>query len=364
MHSGGPGQRCLPGHQRAARRLRARRPLAPGRHQGRGPPRALSALHGRLPRAERGQLLARRDARARRCSAAQRRRYLGGGAAGAGLGAGALVLLGRGKDFVLANAPASAATAAVVGVAGVTAIAVVNRGPGRTADSRGAVGAGTGLPSFATVLGRRTPSRSSHPGRSHSGQSVRVRPPPSRTRSPARPAHSAPTPAAAPLLDSADEQLARPTGRAGRPCVRPGAGRNTPSRATGQVRAEIQARADEARAGRDPTRSPPPSRLPSPRPSRAQTDPDAAPEPPGPRADVGVTAGQASEHHGRVDGLGQGDRRTRRQAGQAHRHGQHREASATARAACSPVRPRLHLHRHSLAQRVRLPRQRELAARR
>ena len=54
--------------------------------------------------------------------------YLGGGAAGAGLGAGALVLLGRGKDFVLANAPVSAATAAAVGVVGVVGIAVVTRG--------------------------------------------------------------------------------------------------------------------------------------------------------------------------------------------------------------------------------------------
>jgi len=54
--------------------------------------------------------------------------YLGGGAAGAGLGAGVLVLIGRGKDIVLANAPVSAATAAAVGVAGITAIVVINRG--------------------------------------------------------------------------------------------------------------------------------------------------------------------------------------------------------------------------------------------
>src|SRR5918995_4415505 len=57
--------------------------------------------------------------------------YLGGGAVGvgAGAGAGAMALLGRMRDVAMGNLPATAATVTAVGVAGVTAIAVINRGP-------------------------------------------------------------------------------------------------------------------------------------------------------------------------------------------------------------------------------------------
>ena len=75
--------------------------------------------------------------------------YLAGGAAGAGLGAGALVLIGRGKDLILANAPVSAATAAAVGVVGITAIAVINRGQEDQQAAAEPSTPGQVLPSFA-----------------------------------------------------------------------------------------------------------------------------------------------------------------------------------------------------------------------
>jgi RNA polymerase sigma factor (sigma-70 family) len=55
--------------------------------------------------------------------------YLGGGAAISSGSLTLLTLLDRGKDFVLANAPASAATAGVVGVAAATAVAVGVQAP-------------------------------------------------------------------------------------------------------------------------------------------------------------------------------------------------------------------------------------------
>ena len=84
--------------------------------------------------------------------------YLAGGAAGAGLGAGALVLIGRGKDLILANAPVSAATAAAVGVVGITAIAVINRGQEDQQAAAEPSTPGQVLPSFA-------PSSKSDPNR-------------------------------------------------------------------------------------------------------------------------------------------------------------------------------------------------------
>ena len=67
--------------------------------------------------------------------------YLGGGAvgaAGAGAGAGAVALVGRMRDAAMSNLPATAATVTAVGVAGVTAIAVINRGPSEEPPPRNA----------------------------------------------------------------------------------------------------------------------------------------------------------------------------------------------------------------------------------
>ncbi|MCW2837244.1 MAG: sigma-70 region 2 domain protein, partial [Marmoricola sp.] len=49
--------------------------------------------------------------------------YLGGGAAATGLGTGLVFLLSRGRDVVLGHTSAAAATAGVVGVAGISAVA-------------------------------------------------------------------------------------------------------------------------------------------------------------------------------------------------------------------------------------------------
>ncbi len=61
--------------------------------------------------------------------------YVGGGAAaGLGAGTGVLALVGRARDVAMGNLPVTAAaTVAAVGVAGVTAIAVINRAPDREA---------------------------------------------------------------------------------------------------------------------------------------------------------------------------------------------------------------------------------------
>ena len=113
--------------------------------------------------------------------------YLGGSAAGAGLGAGALVLLGRGKDFVLANAPASAATVAVVGITGITAIAIVNRGPDQPPTSAEQSVPGRVLPSFTQSS---EPDPEKDPVTSPAdAPSVGTGPPSSPAPSPARPAH-------------------------------------------------------------------------------------------------------------------------------------------------------------------------------
>ena len=100
--------------------------------------------------------------------------YLGGGAvgaAGAGAGAGALAFVGRMRDVALGNLPATAATVTAVGVAGVTAIAVINRGPNQEP-------ATAERPSVAGVSPSSTPSSSSSPAtrrRSDSGTTTQRR---------------------------------------------------------------------------------------------------------------------------------------------------------------------------------------------
>ena len=68
--------------------------------------------------------------------------YLGTGAV-TGIGAGVLTLLGRGKEVVVTHVSASAATAAVIGVAGITAFSIVHQDPGgrpASADERAQTG--------------------------------------------------------------------------------------------------------------------------------------------------------------------------------------------------------------------------------
>ena len=56
--------------------------------------------------------------------------YLGGGTvAAAGAATGVMAAVGRARDVAFGNLPATAATVTAIGIAGVTAIAVVNRGP-------------------------------------------------------------------------------------------------------------------------------------------------------------------------------------------------------------------------------------------
>jgi RNA polymerase sigma factor (sigma-70 family) len=222
--------------------------------------------------------------------------YLGGGAAGAGLGAGALVLLGRGKDFVLANAPVSAATAAAVGVVGVVGIAVVTRGPNEDPSAVEQSVAGGGLPSFAS-----TPN-SDRDGGAAPGR-VRSQDPPAErgqgTSAGSNPVAGArgistPTPAAQ-LLDSAGHLVVAP-GAQSIPAAGPGPGRTTqpgdgPGRGPGP-----------GPGGGHPGTNPIPDPKPTSKPTSKPTDPPKTSEPPPePRADVGVTAGQEdSERRGRV----------------------------------------------------------------
>ena len=214
--------------------------------------------------------------------------YLGGGAAGADLGAGALVLLDRGKEFILANAPASAATAAVVGVAGITAIAVVNRGPEQQPATAEPSVPGPMLPSFTTS--------DQDPGRDP------VTAPAERTERrdranaeldavPGTPGITTPTPATALLASEGD--LALETG----PDEQAGT-------ATGQEPGQNTQPGGGQGPGGSPGSTPRPSPKPSPKPSPDPSpDPSTEPspsEPPGPRADVGVTAWQGSQDDGRA----------------------------------------------------------------
>jgi hypothetical protein len=184
------------------------------------------------------------------------------------------VLLGRGKDFVLANAPVSAATAAAVGVAGITAIAVIDRGPEDRPASAEQSAPGRLLPSF-TPSSEPEPDPVTSPNERTSGER-RDRTTVEPDRATGTPGILAPTPAAE-LLDNTGEEL-----------VAAGPGART-GRAPGQEPGEnTQSGNGEAAGGSQPEAPPKPSTKPSPDP------------PPGPRADVGVSAGQGSENQGRV----------------------------------------------------------------
>jgi RNA polymerase sigma factor (sigma-70 family) len=207
--------------------------------------------------------------------------YLGGGAAGAGLGAGALVLLGRGKDFVLANAPASAATAAAVGVAGITAIAIVNRGPDEPPTAAERSVPGQVLPSF-TQSPKPAPERG--PVTSPDGGAERR----DRTGVDADAVTGTagiPTPAAAAeLLLSAGEGLLTTTDEPAN-----GASAQEPGGGDGPG----------GPGPRGPGPDPKPTTKPTPKPT-PEPSPEPTQPPSGRSANVGVTAGQGSESHGRV----------------------------------------------------------------
>ena len=229
--------------------------------------------------------------------------YLGGGAAGVGLGAGALVLLGRGKDFVLANAPVSAATAAAVGVVGVVGIAVVTRGPSEDPSAAEQSVPGSGLPSFGSTPDSEDREGDSDPGRVTSpGQGT----PAERgqgTGAGSDPVAgalgiSAPTPAAQ-LLDSAGNQLAEP-GEQSAPASGPEPG-GTTQPGTGPGPRSRSGRWPYPERHRNRARSPPRSRPRNPLTSRRSGDrpppnhPDFAPtsaSPPG--RSPGAAAGRGS----------------------------------------------------------------------
>ena len=137
-----PGQRRLPGDQWAARRLRPRRPLAPGRHQGRGPPRALSSAAP--PPTSSCARSTPRSPRcwARRCSAGRLPPTSAAEPLAPGSGQERWCSSAGARTSFSPTPLSSAATAAAVGVVGVVGIAVVTRGPSEDPVRRGAVGAG------------------------------------------------------------------------------------------------------------------------------------------------------------------------------------------------------------------------------
>ncbi len=220
--------------------------------------------------------------------------YLGGGAvgvAGAGAGAGAVALVGRMRDAAMSNLPATAATVTAVGVAGVTAIAVINRGPQEEP-------AAAERPSVAGISPSSTPSSSSSPAtgrRADSGSTSAQR----RTTTSPTPALGATDSALAAstegdLLDesagtageNAGDGQGGPAGQngpGGQAGNGPGAGPTNPSGGT------------KPDGGPKPTKPADPTTPGGPEPSETPTTP---PSPPG--ADVGVHASVYFDAHGHL----------------------------------------------------------------
>ncbi len=298
--------------------------------------------------------------------------YLGGGAAGAGLGAGALVLLGRGKDFVLANAPVSAATAAAVGVVGVVGIAVVTRGPSDDPSAAEQSVPGRALPSFGSSPSPDSDGRELRPGEGDvpgPGDSCGAWAG-NRRQGPTRsPGHSASRRRPRQLSSwtaratSWRKRASSPSRASG-----PGAGRNQPA---GERRpAQVQARAVAAHRNDTETqpeadRRSPPTNPPTSPPTNPPTSPLTSPPRSRPPQSHRRTSCRRRRHRRAGvperrpgEGLGQGDRGAQRAERQAHRDRQHRLLRRPV-VGLPRVGPQLRLHRHPLAHPVRLRRQRE-----
>jgi RNA polymerase sigma factor (sigma-70 family) len=223
--------------------------------------------------------------------------YLGGSAAGAGLGAGALVLLGRGKDFVLANAPATAATVAAVGVAGITAIAIVNRGPDQPPTAAEQSVPGRVLPSF-TQSSEPDPEpdpvtspddRAENRDRTDVGSDTATGTP------------GIPTPVAAAelLVGEGEELLTSPDQRAGGAAAQQPGGAAQPGDGPGPGGPGPGGPGPGGPGPGGPGPDPKPTSKPTPKPT-SEPSPEPTKPPSGPEQDVGVSASQGSEHHGRV----------------------------------------------------------------
>jgi hypothetical protein len=175
----------------------------------------------------------------------------------------------------------------VVGVAGITALTVVTRGPHDEPTAAEPSVAGRGLPSFApSADSDPDPGRVTPPGQRSSAQrgqrsGLDLKPVTS------APGTSAPTPAAQ-LLDRADNQLlaAGPDEQENAAADRDPGGTDRPGDGQGP-------------GGSQPGSTPKPSHKPKPTPEPSP-DPTPSEPPPSSKVDVGVSAWQDSEHHGEV----------------------------------------------------------------
>jgi RNA polymerase sigma factor (sigma-70 family) len=228
--------------------------------------------------------------------------YLGGSTAVTGFGAGLLLLVDRGKELVLSHVAASAATAAAVGVASITAIAVVDRPSERpTASNPPAVSRGASDGS-TSGLGTSTGAEGNDPNPSA----------PSRTPS---------TSVAPGASVAADPDGETASARAAQTGAQPGVQVTTTTTVTktkkapqkGKGKAKGHGVAHGAGGTSAPTTKPTPKPGPkptpkpdpkpgavTPKPTPAPT-PKPTPDPPAPpRADVSVRASTSSDHRGHV----------------------------------------------------------------
>jgi len=184
----------------------------------------------------------------------------------------------------------------------VVGIAAVTRGPGEDPSAAEQSVPGSALPSFGSTPDP-DPAENSDPG---SGTSPGQGTPAERGQAtgagsdPVAGAPGLPAPtAAAPLLESAGDQQAEPGGQSvpasgpepdgtGQPGNGPGPGPGPGGGPTGSTPKP------------DPKPTTKPTEKPTDKPTDKPSEEPSPSEPPGPRADVGVTAWQGSENHGRV----------------------------------------------------------------
>jgi RNA polymerase sigma factor (sigma-70 family) len=244
--------------------------------------------------------------------------YLGAGTAtGLGVGGGVMVLLGRARDLVAANITASAATAAVVGVAGITAISVVHRGPTDPPAAAERPPAGVVQPSDGSSSG---PGGSSLPGSSTSAQPGSISPSAGTSAVPASPTPLPSASAAAAAARAEDGETSNVA--AGTTGTTIGGAPTTPGddgddaddgddgdENTGKNKGKNKGKdAAKPRPGQGtgngttapkPPPKPKPTTAPKPAPKPRPTPKPTPKPPPAPRADVAV--------HASFDSRGQGD---------------------------------------------------------
>jgi RNA polymerase sigma factor (sigma-70 family) len=245
--------------------------------------------------------------------------YLGGSTAVTGVGAGLLLLVDRGKELVLSHVAASAATAAAVGVASITAIAVVDRPPERPAASnppsvsRGAPDGSTSGPGTSTDAGTNDRDPSAAAGQPGAAPGSVV---PSTTPS------TTVTPGAAAAAEPDGETAAAPAAQTGTQAgAQPGVQVTTTTTVTKTKKAPQKGKAKGHGAAHGaggtsapatkpaskptPKPTPKPDPKPDPKPGAVTPEPTPTPKPTpapqaSPRADVSVRASTSSDHRGHV----------------------------------------------------------------